>query len=266
MRTFRLKTSGVGETTLAFIERGALILVVWLSCLSLGAVAQEAPVKIVATIALQGAVEEIKPLLAQRSGVPVAIEFATTAALVERLAGGEAADLAILTQEAVQQLAANGHVRSSTDLVLSVIGIAVADDAPLPAMKTTADFVAFMKATPSISYTLRGVSGVHMARLIEQLGLIAIVKPKATVVDGFSGTPLREGKVAAAVQQISELKFAGATNIVPLPDAIQVRTVFTVATLSRTTRADEATQVVRVLTSPEAAAAYERSGASPLFE
>jgi molybdate transport system substrate-binding protein len=133
-------------------------------------------------------------------------------------------------------------------------------------MQTTEDFVAFMKATPSIAYTLRGVSGVHMAQLIERLGLAEVVKPKATIVDGFSGTALREGKVVAAVQQIGELKFAGATNIVPLPDAIQVRTVFTVAVLSGTARADDAAKVVGVLTSPDAAAAYERSGATPLFD
>ena len=229
-------------------------------------VAQEAPMRIVATIAVEGAFADIEPLLPTRSGVPVKVEFGTTAALVERLTNGETADLAVLTKEAVQQLAANGYVRSSTDLVLSVIGIAVADDAPLPVMKTTEDFVAFMKATPSIAYTMRGVSGVHMAQLIERHGLAGVVKPKAIVVDGFSGTLLREGKVAAAVQQISELKFTGATNIVPLPDDIQVRTTFTVAVLNGTTRADSAANIVRALTSPEAAEIYERTGASPLFE
>ena len=236
-------------------------------CLStLGAVAQDAPVKIVATIAVEGAFAEIEPLLPARSGVPVMVEFATTAALVERLTNGEGAELAILTKEAVQQLAAKGHVSSSIDLVLSLIGIAVADDAPRPVMKTTEDFVAFMRATPSIAYTVRGVSGVHMAQLLERLGLAAVVKPKATLVDGFSGALLREGKVAAAVQQISELKFTGATNIVPLPDAIQVQTIFTVAVLNGGTNADSAAKIVRVLTSPEAAAAFERSGASALFK
>ena len=236
-------------------------------CLSaLGAVAQDAPVKIVATIAVEGAFAEIEPRFPARAGVPVQGEFATTAALVERLTSGEAADLAILTKDAVRQLAAQGHVSSSTDLVLSLIGIAVADDAPLPAMKTTEDFVAFVRATPSIAYTVRGVSGLHMARLLEQLELTDVVKPKATVVDGFSGPLLREGKVAAAVQQISELKFTGATNIVPLPDEIQVRTIFTVAVLNGATNADSAAKLVRVLTSTEAAAAYERSGASALFK
>jgi molybdate transport system substrate-binding protein len=247
------------------VKRRALILTVPLSLLALSAVPQEAPVRIVATIAVQGAIEEIEPLLSARSGVPVTVEFATTAAIVERLTNGAAADVAILTQDAVQRLAANGGVRSSTELVRSVVGIAVRDDAPLPAMNTTADFVAFMKATPSIAYTLRGVSGVHMARLIEQLGLAEIVKAKATIVDGFSGIPLREGKVAAAVQQIGELKFAGATNIVPLPAEIQVETVFTLAVLRATADADAVARVVGVLTSREAAAAYERSGAAPVF-
>jgi molybdate transport system substrate-binding protein len=123
-----------------------------------------------------------------------------------------------------------------------------------------------MKATPSIAYTARGVSGLHMAKLIEELGLAAVVKPKATVVDGFSGALLREGKVAAAVQQISELRFTGASNIVPLPNEIQVQTIFTVAVLNGATNADSAAKILRVLTSAEAAAAYQRSGAAPLFK
>jgi molybdate transport system substrate-binding protein len=254
------------QEVLGDMRRRTLLLAAPLSVLTLGIAAQEVPVKVVATIAVEGAFAEIEPSLAADSGVPVAVEFATTSALVERLTNGETADLAVLTKEAVQQLAAKGYVRSSTDLVLSVVGIAVADDAPLPIMKTTADFVAFMKATPSIAYTVRGVSGLHMAQLIEQLGLAAVVKPKAVLVDGFSGTLLREGKVAAAVQQISELKFTGATKIVPLPDEIQVQTIFTLAVLNGVARADAAAKVVQALTSPAAAAVYESSGASPLFK
>ena len=234
--------------------------------LASAATAQQTPVKIVATIAVEGAFTEIEPLLRARAGAPVEVEFATTAALVERLTNGEAADLAVLTKDAVEQLSAKGNVRSSTDLVLSVIGIAVAADAPLPQMQTKDDFVTFMKATPSIAYTVRGVSGVHMAKLIEQLGLADVVRPKATIVDGFSGTLLREGKVAAAVQQISELRYTGAKNIVPLPKEIQVETIFTLAVLSATPRADAAAKVVAVLTSREAAAVYERSGSRPLFD
>src|SRR5688572_10837296 len=95
--------------------RGLLLLATALPFLASAAVAQQAPVKIVATIAVEGAFTEIEPLLHARAGVPVELEFATTAALVERLANGEAADLAVLTKDAVEQLAAKGNVRSSTD-------------------------------------------------------------------------------------------------------------------------------------------------------
>jgi hypothetical protein len=47
---------------------------------------------------------------------------------------------------------------------------------------------------------------------------------------------------------------------VPLPDEIQVQTIFTVAVLNGK-QADAAATIVRLLTSTEAAAAYERSGA-----
>jgi molybdate transport system substrate-binding protein len=248
------------------MQRRTLLLTALLLLPALQAAAQEAPVKVVATIAVEGAFAEIEPVLRVRASVPVSVEFATTAALVERLVSGEDADVAVLTKAAVEELAAKGYVRSSTDLVSSVIGIAVADEAPLPVMRTTDDFVAFLRATPSIAYTVRGVSGVHMAQLIERLGLASAVQPKAVLVDGFSGTLLREGKVAAAVQQVSELKFAGAKNIVPLPDELQVQTIFTLAVLATAQRADSAARVAGALTSPEAAAAYERSGVSPLFQ
>jgi molybdate transport system substrate-binding protein len=245
----------------------ALISTAALYLMTGGVGAAEAPLKILATQAVQSAITDIQPSLSARVGVPVTIEFGQTSALVERLMNGERAPVVILTKQGVQQLAAKGYVQSQTDLALSLVGVAVADSAPAPALKTTADFVAFLKATPSIAYPARGASGVHTAQLIEKLGLTDIVKPKVTLVtEGLSATLLREGKVAAAVQQISELKMAGARNIVPLPDEIQLRSIITVAVLDNRTPRDVAARIVDVLKSPEAAAAYERSGVLPLFK
>ena len=259
----RLKEEGhVG--LMPTLRRRALKLVALM--LAAGAGAQEPPVKVVATIALQGAIEELEPLLEAQAGLPVVVEFATTAALVERLGRGAAADVAILTRDALDGLVARGAVQPPTDLIRSLIGVAVADDAAPPILRTTEDFVAFLKATPSLAYTLRGVSGVHMALLIERLGLTEVVRPKATIVDGFSGTLLREGKVAAAVQQIGELRFTGARNVVPLPPALQAPTIFSVALAAAPRHERAAAAIVRALTSREAATAYARSGAIPLID
>jgi molybdate transport system substrate-binding protein len=248
----------------AAMKRRTLVLAILLAPLPAYVPAQERGVEVFATIALQGALTEIEPLL-RSVGAPVRIEYGTTAALVERIADGATADLAILTEDALLTLADSGHVRPPVGLVRSRIGVAVADDATPPVLRTTEDFVAFLRATPSIAYTMRGVSGVHMAKLIEELGLVEAVRSKALIVDGFAGAPLREGRVVAAVQQISELRFSGAKNIVPLPEALQVETVFAVAIASATALTSQTTEVVRLLTSREAARAYESSGLSPAF-
>jgi polar amino acid transport system substrate-binding protein len=219
--------------------------------------------EIAVTQAVQSALTEIQPLLTERAGVSVMIEFGQTAALVDRLTNGEHDPIVILTKPGVQQLAAKGLVKSQTDLAVSLVGIAVADDAQAPTLKTQADFVAFLKATPSIAYPARGASGIYLAQLIEKLGLTDVMKPKTTLVSHGTTAPLlREGKVAAAVQQISELKMAGAKNIVPLPDEIQLRSIITVAVLDDKAAGDAAARIVSALTSPEAVAAYDRSGLS----
>jgi molybdate transport system substrate-binding protein len=219
--------------------------------------------KIVVTQAVQSAITDIQPLLSHQAGVPVTIEFGQTAGLVDRLLGGERDPIAILTKPSVQQLAVKGLVKSQTDLAVSWVGIAVPDDAPAPRLETTADFVTFLKAIPSIAYPARGASGIYLTQLIEKLGLTDVMKPKTTLVPGgTTASLLREGKVAAAVQQISELKMAGARNIVPLPQEIQLTSVITVAVLDDKAAGDAAARILNALTLPEATAAYERSGLS----
>lgn len=250
------------------MKRRTLVITVAMSVLFTGgAMAEEAPLKILSTIAVQGALTNIEPMVFKGAGVPVKIEYTTTNAIVERVTKGEFADMVILTQAAAQQLAAAGKVKSQTDLVRSEVGIGLADNAPKPPMKTTEDLIAFLKATPSIAYTSNGASGVHMAQTIEKLGLSELMKPKTTVLkEGFAAELVRAGKVAAAVQQVSELKFGGAKNIVPLPDANQSRLVFSTAVLNGTQHADGAAKIVKVLTSAEAAKAYNNSGVMPVFK
>ncbi len=68
------------------------------------------------------------------SGVRIDADFAPTLALLERLRGGEGADVVILTQEALDDLAAEGTVvrGSCADLARSFVGIAVKAGARIP--------------------------------------------------------------------------------------------------------------------------------------
>lgn len=215
---------------------------------------------------LQGAVTELEPLLRSRAGAPLQIEYVQMAKLVERLGKGERADVTVVNRAATQQLAAQGRVKSQAELVQSELGLAVADSAPTPVLKTTEDFIAFLKATPSIAYFGTGASGAVFTAFLEKHGLTEVIKAKATVAtDGFVASLVRDGKVASAIQPVSELKFGGANNVVPLPDSAQARSISSVVVFNNA-RAEVTDRIVQVLMSDEAAAAYRRAGLMPMFK
>jgi molybdate transport system substrate-binding protein len=249
------------------LRAAALLLSALLFSASVAEAADKGRVKILAALAVEAAFPEIKPMIPTSTGVEIDIEFAMSATVVDRLNKGEVPDLVILTKEGMAGMTKAGAVGPATDLVSTDVGIAVADGAPLPVINSAADLAAFLKATPSIAYSRRGASGLHFAKLIEQLGVADIVKPKAVVIDeGLTATLLLKGEVAAAVQQVAELRFAGAKQIVFLPTELQSHTVYTVAPLKRSSRTTEQAAVIRALTSKSAADAFERSGVHPVFE
>ncbi len=248
------------------MNRRTMICTVLPALLALPLRAEEAaPVKILVPLLVQGPMVELEPLLRAGVRVPVTVEYTTMMQVGARLRKGEAADLAFISRAVADELAATGRVKSYTELLRSESGVAVADDAPTPVLKTTEDFVAFLRATPSIAYFAAG-SGTFVTQVIEQFGLAEVMKPKATVInDGLTSALLRQGRVASAVQSISELKAGGARNIVPLPESIQQRPVVGLMVLKGPASAAAVAEVERVLKSPAAAAIYARAGLQPLF-
>ena len=103
-----------------------------------------------------------------------------------------------------------------------------------------------------------------MASVIEKLGLTDVMKPKTQTGAGLMGTRIIEGKVAAVGQQISELRLAGVKNIVPLPDALQLQIVVSVAAVKESKRTSDAEKIISVLASAGAADAYTAAGLGPL--
>ncbi len=243
-----------------------------LSCLMLAFLssslfaAEEATTRLVVPLIVDGAIHEIEPLLHSRVNAPVKVEYTSMNQLVQRLNNGEAMDVVVISKNGAQQFAAKGLVKSQYDLVQAEVGIAVADNAPTPVLKTSEDMVAFLKATPSIAYFMPGASGNLLLQFAEKNGIADIVKQKGVVTStGFTSTLVREGKTASAIQQISELIAGGAKNIVPLPDSVQVRATTSVVVFNSAQRPDVAEKIAQVLTSSDAAAIYQRFGLIPIF-
>jgi hypothetical protein len=83
-------------------------------------------VRVLSTLALRGAVRSLAGRYQAAGGARIDADYAPTLGLLQRLRGGETADVVILTREGLDELAGQGIVvaESCVDLARSLVGIA----------------------------------------------------------------------------------------------------------------------------------------------
>jgi molybdate transport system substrate-binding protein len=179
--------------------------------------------------------------LPAKAGAPLALEFGSTKAFSDRIAGGDVPDVAVLSDVAIDTLIAQGKLAGKRiDVAKSYIGVAVRKGTRHPDISTPDAFIRMLKSAPSISRSKQGMSGLHMVELLDRLGLTDELAPKIKVFDGYAAQACAEGQVEIAIQQISELMpVAGLEIVGPLPGDLQKVTMFS-AGLGAGTRAPAA--------------------------
>ena len=222
-----------------------------------------APLRLLSTLGVMGALQAQQPTLERRLGQPIAAEFAPTKVLLDRLAAGAAADVVILTAEAIADLAAQGRLApGGAPLAGSLVGIAQAPGQPHPDIASAAALIATLRAARSIAYSGAGASGLFFAGLIERLGIAADINAKATVIpQGLTGALVARGETQYAIQQISELKLVDGIDIIgPLPAEVQTPTIFSAAPVAGSANMAAAAALIGLLTAPDMAAAFVAAG------
>src|ERR1700730_821719 len=187
-------------------------------------------VRLLSTLALMGAVRSLAGRYQAEQGTRIDADFAPTLALLDRLRGGEAADVVILTREGLDELAREGRVAadSCVDLARSYVGLAVKAGATHPDIATEPALRAALLGARSVAYSRIGASGILFAQLIERLGMASDINTHAVVIpSGFTAERLVTGEADLAVQQISELKqVAGIEVVGPITFALQTQAGF----------------------------------------
>jgi len=222
--------------------------------------------RVLSTLGLRGVMTEMTSVLIRR-GLDFAASYGASNVLMPRIAAGESADVAILTDAAIEDLSERGVIidGSRRDLARSAIGIAVRAGAARPNVRTVESFKETILAARSIAFSRSGASGLHFAGLIERLGIAPEVMRKARVFDGVVGELAAKGDVEMAVQQVSELKLVGGIDIIgTLPDELQKITVFSAGIFARSARPAAAGLLIAALASPEAMGAMRRQGLEPV--
>jgi molybdate transport system substrate-binding protein len=221
-------------------------------------------IRVLSTLALKGAVHRLAGHFEAAGGAPIDADFAPTLALLDRLRGGEVADIVILTREGIDEIARDGHVvaESCVDLARSFVGIAVKAGAVHPDISTEPALRAALLGARAVAYSRLGASGILFAKLIERLGIATDVNARAVIIpQGFTAERVVTGEADLAVQQISELKQIGGIEIVgPIPYQLQTPAVFSAGRMAASRNASEADRLLRYLASPDVAPVLRESG------
>jgi molybdate transport system substrate-binding protein len=224
-------------------------------------------VRLLSTLALKGAVGSLAGRYQAAGGARIDADFAPTLGLLDRLRDGEAADVVILTRQALDNLAGQGTVvaESCVDLARSFVGIAVRAGAAHPDIATEAALRATLSAARSVAYSRIGASGILFAQLIERMGMAAEINARARIIpSGFTAELLLTGEADLAVQQISELMQVSGVEVVgPIPHHLQIPAVFSAGRLAASGRVAQSDALLKFLASPEVAPVLRGCGLEP---
>jgi molybdate transport system substrate-binding protein len=224
-------------------------------------------VRVLSTLALKGAVGSLAGRYQAAGGARIDADFAPTLGLLDRLRDGEAADVVILTRQALDNLAGQGTVvaESCVDLARSFVGIAVRAGAAHPDIATEAALRATLSAARSVAYSRIGASGILFAQLIERMGMAAEINARARIIpSGFTAELLLTGEADLAVQQISELMQVSGVEVVgPIPHHLQIPAVFSAGRLAASGRVAQSDALLKFLASPEVAPVLRGCGLEP---
>jgi len=223
-------------------------------------------VRVLSTLALMGAVRSLAGRYQAAAGARIDADFAPTLGLLDRLRGGETADVIILTKQALDDLASRGIVvaDSCVDLARSYVGIAVKAGADHPDIATEPALRAALLGA-RVAYSRIGASGIFFAALIERMGIAAEVSARARIIpSGLTAELLVTGEADLAVQQLSELKLVTGIEVVgPIPRHLQTPAVFSAGRLAASERAVQSGALLQYLASPEVAPVLRDSGLEP---
>jgi molybdate transport system substrate-binding protein len=220
--------------------------------------------------ALKPLVVAMAPGFEARTGVKLQVSNDTAGAIVRRLQGGEAFDLAIVTSAGIDTLSASGKTDPGSARPIGKVGIGVAvkTGAALPALASVDDFKRAVVAARRIAYIdpgAGGSSGIYMKDLFGRLGLADVVQAKAVLVPGgLTAARLVSGEVDLAIQQASELMVVeGATLAGMLPEEIQNYTVYAGGIASTSRQKDAAAAFMAELVGPAAQGMMRQGGIQP---
>ena len=230
-------------------------------------------IKVMSAGAVKSMVAALGAEFERDSGTKLNLNFGTAGSLRERIKGGEAADLVILSQSAISELAKLGLfvADSVTDLGRTVTGVIVREGAASPDISTPEAFKQALRNAGSVAYTdpkAGGSGGIWFSGLLQQIGMAEEVNSKAVLCKGgFDvSTSVAEGRAEIGTTFISEaLPVKGLKIVGPLPGDLHNSNTYSAAIPAASMAREAASAFLCKLTDPTTRPRWTAAGLEPAF-
>jgi molybdate transport system substrate-binding protein len=209
------------------------------------------------------------PQFEKRTGHHVKVTYAVISALQQKLAAGERPDMVLLPSSAIADLARAGTLKSDGSAPFGTIRVMaiVKEGAPHPDISTRDAFRSVLVAAHSIVYSPPTTpSGMHMARIVDELGIADAIKDRVTHRAALDGgvAVVATGAADIGIYQSSEVVHVkGVTELGPLPDALQLKLVYGGAVTAANPNPEPALAFIKFLAEPENKRVWKESGFDP---
>lgn len=232
-----------------------------------------AEIKVMSAGAVKSMVAALGAEFERETGNKLDLNFGTAGSLLDRVKNGETADLVVLSESGIAELAKLGLVEreTCTDLGRTVTGVIVRDGAPMPDISTPEAFKQALLKARSVAYTdpkAGGSGGIMFSALLQKLGIADEINKKAVLGKGGYDvtTSIVEGRAEIGTTFISEvLPIKGAKVVGPLPGELHIANTYTGAIHAHAPGRTHALEVLRKLTDPATGPRWIAAGLEPAF-
>jgi len=230
-------------------------------------------IKVMSAGAVKSMVAALSAEFEAETGNKLNLNFGTAGSLRERIKNGEVADLVILSESAIGELAKLGFVvpGSSVDLGRTVTGVIVREGAAVPDVSTPQAFRQALLTARSVAYTdpkAGGSGGIMFAALLQKLGIADEINRKAMLGKGGHdvAVSVAEGRAEIGTTFISEvLPVKGAKVVGPLPGELHNANTYTAAVHASAALPDGGRALMHKLTDAASRPRWTAAGLEPAF-
>ncbi|MDB5808541.1 MAG: modA 1 [Betaproteobacteria bacterium] len=208
--------------------------------------------------------QDLAPRFEQATGHKLSITYGSTNPTKARIEKGEAFDLTLLGNDAIDDLVKQGKLVAATRTVVarSGLGVAVRKGSVKPDVGTVDGFKRTLLDAKSVAYLPDGLTGAYLKVMFERLGITDAIRAKYKGARGAEA--VAAGEAELGVTQLSEILHEKGTDLAgALPSEIQNYTNFSAAVATGAKQPDAAQALLKYMVSPDAARVMRANGLEP---